>query len=356
MARGTPRTRIRCLLGSLLALALAAGAAGGWVAYQHSYDLREQRVTITGGAQPLDGVLARPEGGDGPFGLIVFVHGDGPADATRDTFYRPIWEALAKAGYASLSWNKPGVGGAPGDWLDQSMDDRAAEAAAAIAWARSQPGIDPGRIGLWGISQAGWVLPKVANRVPGVRFVIAVSPAVNWLRQGRYNLLAELAHDHAPQTRVDAEVARSERVDEQLRQGATYEQARAALGPDLGDLTPARWRFIGKNRTADATADLTALAARKVPVLLVLGGRDRNVDVADTEAGYRRLLTGPGQLTVVRHVDANHNLVRPEVEDDETRGLLTMLAAPRSIYVDGYLDDLRRYVAAVPPTGTGGHR
>lgn len=113
MARGTPRTRIRCLLGSLLALALAAGAAGGWVAYQHSYDLREQRVTITGGAQPLDGVLARPEGGDGPFGLIVFVHGDGPADATRDTFYRPIWEALAKAGYASLSWNKPGVGGAP---------------------------------------------------------------------------------------------------------------------------------------------------------------------------------------------------------------------------------------------------
>ncbi|WP_395292831.1 alpha/beta hydrolase family protein [Kitasatospora hibisci] len=342
------RTWFRWLLGSLLAVVLSVGAAVGWVAYQNSYDLREQRVAITGGAQPLDGVLARPEHGDGPFGLVVFVHGDGPADATRDSAYRPIWESLARAGYASLSWNKPGVGGAPGNWLDQSMDDRAAEAAAAIAWARSQPGIDPGRIGLWGISQAGWVLPKVADRVPDVRFVIAVSPAVNWLQQGRYNLLAELAHEHAPQSRIDAELARRERVNEQLRRGATYEQARAAVGADLQDLTPERWRFIGRNFTADATADLAAL---KVPVLLVLGGKDRNVDAADTEAGYRRILTAPGQLTVVKHEDANHNLVRPEVEDDEVEGLLTVLAAPRSIYVDGYLDELRRYADSFTPTG-----
>ncbi|MBP0451585.1 alpha/beta hydrolase [Kitasatospora sp. RG8] len=336
------------MLGALLALVLTAGAAVAWVAYQNSYDLREQRVTITGGVQPLDGVLARPESGDGPFGLVVFVHGDGPADATRDTFYRPIWESLARAGYASLSWNKPGVAGAPGDWLDQSMDDRAAETAAAIAWARAQPGIDPGRIGLWGISQAGWVLPKVANRVPDVRFVIAASPAVNWLRQGRYNLLAELADEHAPQARVDAELARRERVDEQLRKGATYEQARAAVGADLGDLTPARWRFIGRNFTVDATADLAAL---KVPVLLVLGGRDRNVDVADTEAGYRRLLTAPGQLTVHSYPVATHGLAHPYAEDGSVRGLLTAVAAPRSVYVDGYLDDLRRYLESTAPTG-----
>ncbi|MFG3055294.1 alpha/beta hydrolase family protein [Kitasatospora sp. NPDC048239] len=348
MARRTPRTWLRRLLGTLLALVLTAGAAVGWVAYQHSYELREQRVTITGGAQPLDGVLARPEGGDGPFGLVVFVHGDGPADATRDSFYRPIWESLARAGFASLSWNKPGVGGAPGDWLDQSMDDRAAETAAAIAWARSQPGVDPDRIGLWGISQAGWVLPKVANRVPEVRFVIAVSPAVDWLRQGRYNLLAELADEHAPRSRIDAELARRERVNDQLRKGATYEQARAAVGADLGDLTPGRWRFIGRNFTADATADLAAL---KVPVLLVLGGRDRNVDVADTESGYRRLLTGPGQLTVRSYPGASHGLAAPGVEDDSLRGLLTAVAAPRSVYVDGYLDDLRRYLESVAPKG-----
>lgn len=348
MAQRKPRIRRRRLLGSLLALALLIGAAGGWVLYRNSYDLREQRVTITGGAQPLDGVLARPEGGDGPFGLVVFVHGDGPTDATHDTFYRPIWESLAEAGYASLSWNKPGVGGAPGDWLDQSMDDRADEAAAAIAWARSQPGIDPDRVGLWGASQAGWVLPKIAERAPGIRFVIAVSPAVNWLRQGRYNLLAELADDHAPQSRIDAELARRERVNEQLRKGATYEQARAAVGADLGDLTPARWRFVLRNHTADATADLAAL---KVPVLLVLGGRDRNVDIADTEAAYRRLLTAPGQLTVRSYPAATHGLARPEVEDGSLYGLLVAVTSPRSVFTDGYLDDQRHFVATTAPVG-----
>ncbi|MEU1923730.1 hypothetical protein ACWEV9_35290, partial [Streptomyces albogriseolus] len=30
-------------------------------------------------------------------------------DATHDDGYKPMWEANAKAGYASLSWDKPGV-------------------------------------------------------------------------------------------------------------------------------------------------------------------------------------------------------------------------------------------------------
>ncbi|MGW9206683.1 alpha/beta hydrolase family protein [Embleya sp. NPDC055664] len=92
-------------------------------------------------------------------------------------------EAYARAGYATLSWNKPGVAGSPGNWLDQSMEDRARETEAAIAWSRSRPDVDHARVGLWGAGQAGWVLPKVAARTPDVEFVIAVSPAINWLRQ-----------------------------------------------------------------------------------------------------------------------------------------------------------------------------
>ncbi|WP_380281790.1 alpha/beta hydrolase family protein [Kitasatospora purpeofusca] len=345
MARA-PRRWLRRLLGAGLVLALLAGGAGGWVAYQNSYDLREERVVITGGAQPLEGVLARPEGGRGPYGLVVFVHGDSEQDATHDTFYRPIWESLARAGYASLSWNKPGVGGAPGNWLDQSMEDRAAETAAAIAWAKGRPGVDPERIGLWGASQAGWVLPKVANRVPGVRFVIAVGTAVNWLQQGRYDLLTDLEDEHAPQDRVDAALARRERVEVQLRKGATYQQARAALGADLDGIGADRWGFIQRNFTSDATADLSALT---VPVLLALGERDRNVDIDDTEAGYRRLLARPGQLTVHRYPGATHGIAHSWAEDGSLRGLLVAVAAPRSVYADGYLGDLRRFAATVAP-------
>ncbi|MFC4062174.1 alpha/beta hydrolase family protein [Planomonospora corallina] len=337
---GRSRRRPRRLLQSLALVVALLLACGGWVAYQHTYDIREEQVTITGGAQPLKGVLAWPTGGRGPYGLVVFVHGDGPVDATHDTFYRPAWEALARAGYASLSWNKPGVGGAPGDWLRQSMEDRARETAAAIAWARTRPGIDPERVGLWGASQAGWVLPKVAARTPGLRFVIAVSPAVNWLRQGRYNLLAELRERDASPEETEAAVARSEATREHLRRGSTFERYRAAVG-EVDGMTPDRWRFVLANYTSDASEDLAGV---RVPVLLMLGGHDLNVDVAETEEAYRRLLPRPDRLQVRRYPDATHSMVPKDVEDSGLRAFVLAVAAPRSLFAEGYLDDLRDYV------------
>ncbi|MET8544512.1 alpha/beta hydrolase [Kitasatospora sp. NPDC004799] len=335
--------RGRRLWGPLLAVAVLLAGAGGWVVYQNEYDLVEERVTVTGGRQPLQGVLARPTGGHGPYGLVVFVHGDGPVDATHDTFYRPLWEAMAKAGYATLSWDKPGVNNAPGDWLDQSMQDRADEVLAAIRWAKGRPGIDPDRIGLWGASQAGWVMPRAARQSPDVKFVIAVGPAVNWLQQGRYNLLAELRERHAPPAETAAAVARSDRNLAALRAGSTFEQYRAA-GGDTEGLTPERWAFNKRNFTSDATEDLAAL---RVPVQLVLGGRDVNVDSDDTEAGYRRLVTTPGLLQVLRLPDATHTMVPKDVEDSELRSTVLAVAAPRSLFAPGYLDGMRDFLTSL---------
>ncbi|RKT56015.1 alpha/beta hydrolase family protein [Saccharothrix australiensis] len=312
------------LLG-LLALALACG---GWVVHQHSYDLREQRVEIG----DLRAVLALPEHGD-RHGLVVFVHGDGPIDATHDTFYRPMWESFARAGYASLSWDKPGVAGAPGNWLHQSMADRTREVLDAVAWARSRPDVDPDRIGLWGASQAGWVLPAAA-RHPDVKFAIAVSPAVNWHRQGRFNLLAELADRGASAEETAAALAARERTLDHLRRRSTFEEYRAAGGDP--EITPDRWRFILANHESDASADLARV---DVPVLLVLGGHDRNVDVADTETHYRRLVR---RLRVAHHPDGTHGMTRADLGPFATT--VVAIAAPRSVFAPGYLEEQRRFL------------
>ncbi|MFE0577447.1 alpha/beta hydrolase family protein [Streptomyces sp. NPDC058874] len=348
----SPRRRrvLRAVLAALAALAVVAAGLGGLVVWQNTYELREEQVVIRQDGRALDGVLALPERGKGPFPLVVFVHGDGPVDATHDTFYRPMWEAFARAGYASLSWNKPGVGGAPGDWLDQSMDDRAAEAAAAIAWARQRPDVDGDRVGLWGASQAGWVLPKIAARDRGVRFAIAVSPAVNWHRQGRYNLLAELERDGASDAEVATALGRRETVLELLRRGASYEEYLRAVGDPQG-MTAARWRFVSRNHTVDASSDLPAL--RGTPVLLVLAGHDLNVDTAETEAAYRRLLPGPA-LRVAHYPDATHGMVGHAVENSPLRLALTALCAPRSLFAEGFLADQEGFLAAVGAEGGGG--
>ncbi|WP_435879478.1 alpha/beta hydrolase family protein [Streptomyces tirandamycinicus] len=343
--RGVRMRRIwRPAVWTLVGALLAAAGVGGVAVWQNTYALREEKVTLRHGGKLLEGVLARPERGEGPFGLVVFVHGDGPTDATHETFYRPMWESFARAGYASLSFSKPGVAGSEGDWLDQSMTDRADETLAAVRWARSRPDVDGRRIGLWGASQAGWVLPKVAARDRRLQFVIAVSPAVNWHRQGRYNLLAELDRDGATAERRDAALRRRETTLRLLERGASFTEYRAAIG-DPGGMTSARWGFVARNHRSDATEDLRSV--RGTPVLLVTAGHDVNVDVAETEAVYREVLPA-ASLTVAHYPGATHSLVDHDLERSTWRLTLTAVLRPRKLYTEGFLADQSRFVAQRP--------
>ncbi|QQG90137.1 alpha/beta fold hydrolase [Mycobacteroides chelonae] len=303
-----------------------------------------QQVIIPGATGPFQATLALPRRGTGPFGLVVFVHGDGAANATRDGFYEPIWESFAQAGYASLSWNKPGIQGAPGNWLNQSMHDRANEAEDAIDWARQRTDIDPRRIGIWGISQGGWVVPEVAAHRPDLQFVIIVGAAINWLRQGRYNLLADLRHRGASESEIATALNRRETGLRLLRDNATYEQYLAAQ-QDSDPMSADRWNFVRKNFRSDVT-DILPLVT--TPVLLAIGDDDLNVDVDETEQTYRRILP-PQQLTVQRYPNASHNIVKADLDNDQNwRSTMVAVLSPRSLYAPGYLDNLRNYVAKQP--------
>lgn len=338
-----PRWAKPLLIAIACVIALVLGS-GSWIVYANNFAIREERLTIPGSVQPLHATLALPTQGDGPFGLVVFVHGDGPANSTGRDFYKPIWESFAKAGYASLSWNKPGIDGAAGNWLDQSMHDRAAEAEAAIDWARSRGDIDPRRIGMWGISQGGWVVPEVAAHRPDLQFAILVGVAVNWLRQGEFNLIADMRHRGASDSEINAAIERRNAGLTALRDHATYDRYVAAQ-KDPEPMSVDRWNFIRKNYLADVTGMLSRV---KVPVLLELGDEDLNVDVNETERIYRQLLP-PQQLTVQRYPHASHNIVKAALDNDQNwRSTLVALFAPRALYAPGYLENMRNYVAGQP--------
>ena len=56
------------------------------------------------------------------------------------------------------------------------FDTQARDVAAACAFAATLPGVDRKRLGYYGISQAGWIVPRALRVCPGA-FVILVSPA-----------------------------------------------------------------------------------------------------------------------------------------------------------------------------------
>lgn len=325
----------------IAATALAVVLAGaGVVLIGNDYRFTQTAVQIPTADGRLEGVLTMPRG-DAPRGLVVMVHGDAAVDATQGGLYSPWFEGAADAGFATLSWSKPGVGGSTGNWLDQSMDDRAAEVSTAIDWAQEQPDIPTERIVLWGASQAGWVMPKVVASRDDVDGVVAAGTAINWLTQGRFNLLAELDHDSATDAQRAQAIAESDDVRALLEAEAGYDEYRAVTTDDP-PMTADRWAFVARNMRADATADLRASSAREIPILLLIGGHDRNVDVDETERVYHDVF---GSALTVQRVDSAHSLARPLVEDNALIGTLIGIAWPRALLaphvIDGYADFLR---------------
>lgn len=300
------------------------------VLYQNSYKMTEEKIQITTPKGLLTGTLALPKNYSGKVGLVVFVHGDGPINDTYDDGYKPLWEKFASKGYASLSLNKPGINSAPGNWLAQSMEDRAQEIRYAIDWARSLPMIDKQKIGLWGASQAGWVIPKIVKEEHDIAFSILVSPAVNWISQGQFNTRKELEREGvAPQE-----------ILQLLKKQASYEEYLSIADPD-DMISKERWSFIRKNFLADSTEELSHFHS---PVLLVLAGKDINVDVKDTERVYRQKI--PAELLSVIHLpEADHSMMDEKIARSKSLTFLTAVFAPRKLVNDEYLEILANYVS-----------
>jgi pimeloyl-ACP methyl ester carboxylesterase len=155
--------------------------------------VKQETIVFQHRENSLVGTLSLPAG-QSPFPVILFVHGAGPT--TRHwSFYEPMRDEFISRGFATLIWSKPGVDESTGDYLTQSMVQRAEAVEAAMIHIAERSDIDSDRIGLWGGSQAGWVVPIIASH-RDVAFEIMMScPAQNPLKQTLYldgNLLASL--------------------------------------------------------------------------------------------------------------------------------------------------------------------
>lgn len=336
------KKRTRFLLIAAGALVATLIALAGVALVGNDFRFSEHLVSIPGPEGTLNGVLTLPEDGAAR-GVVLMVHGDAAVEATQDGFYDPWFEGAVDAGFATISWSKPGVKGSDGNWLTQSMSDRAAEVEVVLDWAEQRDDVPTDFIVLWGASQAGWVLPKVVAARSDIDGVVAVGPAINWLRQGRFNLLAELDHDNASAQERERAIEESDQTRELLERGASYEDYLAAT--DSADpMSEDRWGFVMRNFGADAEADLVAAASREIPVHLMVGTHDRNVDIAETEEVYSSIF---GPSLTVTHLDGAHSLARTVMEDNDTVGLATAVFWPRALLAPGAIDDYSGFLSTV---------
>ena len=127
----------------------------------------QEDVTFHNGDISLSGTLIMPAS-KGPHPAIVWIQGAG--DKTRKAGFWPFF--LVRHGIAVLTYDKRGCGQSTGNWRTSSFADLAGDVLAGIELLKARKEINSKRIGVWGISNGGWVVPLVSSRSKDVAFAI----------------------------------------------------------------------------------------------------------------------------------------------------------------------------------------
>jgi uncharacterized protein len=150
-----------------------------------------EKVKFTVKTRGLDGILTHPAS-KAPYPAVVLLHGS-DRSGLEHPYYEEHAEKLAQAGFAVLRYAGPGWGGgSAGEVGFETLEYRTTEAIAAVQYLQSRSDIKPAGVGLWGISQGGWICQMAAAAFDGVAFIISVSgPGVTPAQQEVYRVEME---------------------------------------------------------------------------------------------------------------------------------------------------------------------
>ena len=190
-------------------------------------EAREGVVEFESGELTLVADLFLPAG-QGPHPAVIMTHG--AEKASRKSFgYRRFAELFTRTGLAVLLFDKRGVGDSEGVYVEApDLDVPASDVLAAFRYLRSRDEVDAERIGVFGVSQGGWVGPLAASKSDGLAFVIAVSgPGVSPLEQNLFDKGNQLRARGLPDQVVDAVTEMRRLHWTYLTHGTGLEEARA---------------------------------------------------------------------------------------------------------------------------------
>jgi dienelactone hydrolase len=246
---------------------------------------------------------------------VVLINGSGNAPRGQLLEYA---EHLCSLGVTALTYDKRGSGESSGDWTTASLDDLAKDAANAVAYLNKLPQVDPNRVGVWGVSQAGWIIPLLAARSPDLAFAIVVTGGGATPREIEMTSYQHILDDEqvTGQDRRDADtllhryfawLGTGEGRTELL---TTIEQARSKTwysSISLDRILPSqelrpKWEWV-------ATFDPVPLIKKmRMPVLVVLGAKDRMLPVDLSARRWRQGLIDGGNRKgkVIVLPDAGH--------------------------------------------------
>ena len=275
---------------------------------QQSEPPRIEEIAFESGSFHVVGDLRLPAG-TGPFPVVLFVHGSGPVDRTGEGSYSPIMERMLRAGYATFSWDKPGTGESTGVLTEPNLRHQRAQIVLdAIEVMQARGDIDLQRIGLWGISQAGYVMPLALMQSKDITFMICVSCAgMSGTDQTTYQNMAMALCTGTPKGQAgrrtellaDLDAARTyQTYEEYVHYRAVIEAlfgtaAQAPQGHGLGVVPEKAW-LANDSENEHWWNPIEVIEQIKIPVLAIFGDKDPQMDPLQGTYAYRKAVEQAG--------------------------------------------------------------
>lgn len=268
---------------------------------------RDQAVTVGAGTPwALSGTLTVPPGA-GPFPAVVLVHGSGPQDRDETVGackpFRDLAQGLSTQGVAVLRYEKRTKQHAlecvAADKLtvkEETIDD----ALAAVALLKSNPQIDGKRIFVLGHSLGGMLIPRIAPGDASIAGFIVMAGTTRPLEDvilEQTTYLSALPGAATPEAKKNLEAVRTQVQQVKALQPGGKKSVMFIMGA-----SPEYWLDLRGYDPAEAAKQIAK------PMLILQGGRDYQVTMADYKRWQTALAGKPG-VTFKLYADLNHLFV-----------------------------------------------
>ncbi len=234
------------------------------------------------GEWALPGTLTLPAG-EGPFPLVIFVHGSGPADRNetmgKTTLFADLANGLAQRGIASLRYDKRTYLYASKMASDTDLtvwEETVEDVLYAVAYGKAAAKIDPDNIFVAAHSLGGYLIPRIdqADTEGEIAGYISLAGAARPLM----DLMVEQVEyilSLTPELTEAEKAAQLQQITDARDAVAGLTEADAGSNQAIMGAYPSYWLDLADYRPTEEVNDV------KEPLLFLQGGHDYQVTTED---------------------------------------------------------------------------
>jgi len=271
-----------------------------------------EEVTYPSEKIKLAGTLTIPKNNRSKHPAAILISGSGPQDRNEDTvgqgglkfgIFKQIAHMLSENGIAVLRYDDRGVGKSEGNFTEAGQEDLIQDVKAGVSYLRTRDDILDDGIALIGHSEGGIIAPRVAAEDQKIRAIVLMAGTAETgdkvLRE-QFNFVLdsmELSEEEKEKFRASYEnvlkIIRGEPVEREIEK-----KLKPQIEPQL------KWL-----RSFVSYEPLSLLDKIKASVLIINGGKDKQVFPHHARKLYQRLEELDKVVTLKIFPDLNHLLI-----------------------------------------------